>query len=94
MKIEDINHKISIPEWYLLTIAVHGNMGDGELPDLMKTWAEKECRRLGLADKVKELKSERLTELKRRLTNTLGADFVGDVEMMIEGTMKKLTGSN
>ena len=42
-----MEHSVNIPEWALLTIAVHGNMGDGELPDMMKFWARDECKRLG-----------------------------------------------
>lgn len=83
-------HPIEIPEWYLLTIAVHGNMGDGELPDLMATWARRICIELGLSDKLEKLREERRNELKSRLQNVLGDEFVEGVEAMIKEVTDKL----
>jgi len=39
MKTEDDKIQIEIPVYYLLCVAVHGNMGTGELPELFKVWA-------------------------------------------------------
>lgn len=80
-----------MPEYYLLTLAVHGNMGDGELPDLIKNWAKKQCAALGLGDELKRLQIERHTELKRRLRNALGDDLVDEIDTTINQVMHKLT---
>lgn len=86
-------HTITIPEFYLLTLAVHGNMGDGEIPDLMKRWARQECERLGLGAELRKLQEERRAELNRRLRNTLGDEFVDKIENTINKTMDKLASS-
>jgi len=83
--------QVEIPEVYLLTIAVHGNMGSGELPDLMKAWALKECKRAGLEKRVKALQEERLKELAKRLRNTLGDDFMDKVDVELNKVSKLLT---
>lgn len=90
----DKKHTIEIPEYYLLTIAVHGKMGDGELPDLMRTWASRLCRELGLEDELQKLQDERLQELKRRLQNTFGDEFVAKVEIVTKQTVQKLIGND
>jgi len=83
-----MKHTVEIPELFLLVIAIHGNMGDGELPDLMKIWARGECGRLGLSEKFRELQKECLDELRLRLRNTLGNDLMNDLENEID----KVTG--
>lgn len=83
-------HTVEIPEFYLLTIAVHGNMGDGELPDLMKAWAQEACKKLGLGDKLRGLQNERRDELERRLRNALGNELVDHTNAVINDTVKKL----
>jgi len=85
------NHSIEIPEFYLLTIAVYGNMGDGELPDLMSTWARRLCKELSLDDELRKLQEERRLELRRRLQNVLGKDAVEEIETTIDQVTRKLT---
>ena len=77
-----MEHSVNIPEWALLTIAVHGNMGDGELPDMMKFWARDECKRLGLGEKLEELQEERFQEMRQRMTKVLGPEVIGKIERM------------
>lgn len=83
-------HLVEIPDIYLLTIAVHGNMGDGELPDLMRVWATRLCRELGLEKELHQMQDERHAELRKRLQNALGERFVSDVEGVVEATMRKV----
>lgn len=68
-------------------------MGDGELPDLIKRWAIQECKRLGLKDKLQKLQNERHAELRCRLRNVLGDDFVKGIDTIIGQTIPKLTSS-
>jgi hypothetical protein len=88
----DKKHKIEIPEYYLLTIAVYGKMGEGELPDLMATWARRLCAELGLENELRRLQDERYQELKRRLQNVFGDEFVAQVDVMTKETVRKLVG--
>ncbi|KKN78340.1 hypothetical protein LCGC14_0351990 [marine sediment metagenome] len=74
-------HKVDIPETYLLIIAVHGKMGDGELPDFMRMWAQKECRNLGISEKVSKLQNEKMIELKNRLSKVIGSENVNKIEV-------------
>lgn len=73
-------HQVEIPESFLVTLSVYGNMGDGDLPKVMQLWAERECARLGLTDKVKTERENRYQELKRRVTNIMGSDTVDRLE--------------
>lgn len=72
---------VDIPDGYLLHIATYGRMGTGEFSDLMKTWAEKECEKAGLGEKLKKLQLEKLRELRQSIRNVLGDDamkFIDD----------------
>lgn len=71
---------VSIPESFLLTIAVYGNMGDGDLPKLMQIWAENKCKDLGLASEMSSLRNERYEELKQRVSNVFGSDTAERIE--------------
>ena len=83
-------YMVRIPKFYLLTLAVHGNMGDGELPGLMRTWAERECQKLGLTKEMRQLQDSHLKELQVRLTNVLGKDMVEQINTTISEAIKKL----
>jgi len=72
--------RVEIPVTYLLIIACYGNMGDGELPDLMRNWAERKCKELGHAEDLRKMKEEKILTLKTRLTNVLGEKLVGKLE--------------
>ena len=85
-----VNHPIYIPEDFLLIVAVHGNMGDGELRDLMRTWAQNECRKLHLLEKLKELQNQRLLELTMRLRNVLGDEVMDNLAARIAKAAKAL----
>ena len=73
-------HQVEVPEQFLVTLSVYGNMGDGDLPKVMQVWAERECARLGLADKVRVERESRYQELKRRVTNIMGSGTVDRLE--------------
>ena len=75
---------VEIPVVYLLTIACYGNMGDGELPDLMRVWAERKCKELGYTEDLRKMREEKILTLKTRLTNVLGGELVGKLEEEID----------
>lgn len=79
-KLSSKEHAISIPESFLLTIAVHGNLGDGELPRFMQVWAEDYCKELGLTADLLSLKNEKYEELRKRVSNIFGSDTVANIE--------------
>ena len=81
---------VSIPQSFLLTLGAHGNMGDGELPSLMRIWAQRECQRLGLSKELKDLQAERIRDLQKRLTNVLGKDAVTMIEATVNEAIDKL----
>lgn len=66
---------VDIPTKLLLTIAVYGNMGDGELSSLYRTWAEKQCEQLGLTAELQAMQEEKFQELARRVNNVMGDGF-------------------
>lgn len=74
MKSEDLF--VTMPKWFLLTLAVHGNMGDGELPKLIQIWAQNECKRLEIWDEFVLLQKEKTQELEQRLRNVFGDDSI------------------
>jgi hypothetical protein len=81
---------LEIPESYLLHIAVTGKMGSGEVLDLMRIWAEKECVKHGLERKLRKLQVKNLKELNKRLKNTIGDELMGELDSAIKKTVKKL----
>jgi hypothetical protein len=83
MKKED-ELTVEIPKFYLLTIAAHGNMGDGELPKLMQTWAQIKCRELGLDPELISLQKERLRVMETNLRNVLGDDAMNSLAKSIK----------
>ena len=76
-------HAVEIPEFYLLVMATHGNLGSGTVPKLMQTWATKECERLGLHDQLVELRKRNLEKLRQRLQNVLGEQEVEYIDSAI-----------
>lgn len=83
-----MNHKIEIPEMYLVHIAACGRMGSDELMDLMKHWAYSECIKLGLKDKVDAAQKDKIKQLRGRLSNVLGDDAI----VKIDKALKDATG--
>jgi len=77
-----MERKVSVymPVEWLLILAVHGNMGDGEIPDLMKRWAIEKLRESGFHGRYKKMQEERLIELKKRIANVIGQDKVDQIE--------------
>ena len=85
-----MEYTIKIPEIYLIHIAATGKMGSGDLMDNMKFWAQRECDRLGLKNKVREAQTGNIKALRERLNNTLGKDLMGELDQSIKNTLKKL----
>ena len=83
-------HDVIMPEYYLLVIAVYGNMGDGELPELMKQWASSECRRLGLNNKLEELRAEKLKNIEKIIANIVGKHRTEEIAGFINKTIDEL----
>ncbi len=84
--------QVEIPTVYLLTIACYGNIGDGELPDLIQTWAERKCKELGLEKRLHKMREEKISNLRVRLRNTLGKELVDKLEeeiSMVASLVKK-----
>lgn len=79
-----------MPEHYLLILAAHGNMGDGEVPGLMRLWAEGECERLGLAQQMGAERERNLKLLEERLANVIGQQDVDRIKRTIDTALDKL----
>lgn len=75
-----MTHQIEIPEAFLIILAAHGNMGDGKLPFLMQSWAEQECQRLGIQDKMLQEKEKRYWQVINRAKAILGSNTVDEIE--------------
>ena len=58
---------VDIPENFLVIIGAYGKMGDGDLPDTMRYWAQKTCIENGLESKLKEFQEQNIFELKKRI---------------------------
>lgn len=75
---------VEIPEAYLIILAVHGNMGDGEVPILMQDWAERQCKQLGLGRKMEDEKIKRYEIVRERATKILGPKMIEQIERTAE----------
>lgn len=76
--------QVEMPDWFLLTIAVHGDMGSGDLSDLMQSWAREQCEKHGLGKRLRELQEENIAELRKRIANVLGRNAVEQLERDID----------
>lgn len=81
---------VEIPEDYLITIAVFGNMGNGQLPYSMKAWAERELVKLGKIDKLVAMKAAKLSGMQKRLENIIGASKAEDINKAIDSFVNLL----
>jgi len=86
-----MSHKIEIPEAFLLILAAHGNMGDGKLPSFMQSWAESECQRLGIQDKMLIEKEKRYQQAVRRAKAILGSNTVAEIESVAGAMASAIT---
>jgi hypothetical protein len=89
----DKKYSVEIPEWYLLTIATWGNLGDNELPELMQLWAEKECNRLGLKEKLSAERKLKLEILTQRMKRTLGNELTEEITDYVNQAVDKFKDS-
>ena len=78
-----MKHSVEISEEYLLQIATCGKMGSGELTEMMRLWAERECNRLGLSGKLLELQIAKVKELRESLRNIIGDDNIKVIDKSI-----------
>lgn len=86
-------HIVTIPEVYLLILAVNGNMGSGDVPDFMRQWAKKEVDRLGLERQYRNLQKEHIDELRSRLRKTLGNEMTNKLENSLSEVTAKIMGA-
>ena len=86
-----MEYMVKIPETFLVHIAATGKMGSGELLELIRIWAQKECNRIGIEHKVKDAQMQNIKELRERLKNTIGQDLMDELDQSIKNTLKKLT---
>ena len=84
---------VEIPKIWLLTLAGHGNMGSGDIPKLMQTWAETVCRENGLEEQMLEAKAQHFKELRDRLSNTMGSDTLESIESRVGQMLSRLKNS-
>jgi hypothetical protein len=82
---------VEIPEILLLILASRGNMGDDEIPRMMQLWAEGECKRLGLAEKVLQEKARNYAEIKARVSAIIGSDTIEEVEKRVSVIASAIT---
>lgn len=75
---------IEIPVFYLLQIAVYGNMGTGELPDLMKIYAQRILRGNGYSDILREEQDKSLKQLRNNLKNVLGNEGMSKIDSALQ----------
>ncbi len=81
---------VDIPVSYLLQLAVAGKMGDGELLLAIKQWAENKCIEHGLKENMLTLMDKRLEDMKSRLANIVGNDYMNEIATAISSTVEKL----
>lgn len=81
---------VEIPEAYLLHIATYGGMGTGEFSDLMRIWAEKECVRLNLEKRLKEMQLAKLEKLRRDIGYNWGEKAGECIDSAIEAAKAAL----
>jgi len=87
----NFKYTVEIPEIYLIQIAACGNMGNGKLMNIIKIWAQKECNKLGLEDKVKKAQKDNLKQLRERMKNILGEKGITKVDLALDNMISKLT---
>lgn len=102
---EDDKITIEVPVWYLIQVAVYGNMGTGELPKIMQNWAQKQLNEHGYDKVFKEEQNKRLKELLTSIHNVIGdegikiinngiADAVSGLSMAMELNKQRKDGGN
>lgn len=74
---------IDIPVYYLIQFAVSGNMGTGNLPDLIKVWAQRILREKGYSDLLKEEQKQNLEKLRKSLSNVVGKENMEKIDNAI-----------
>ena len=77
------NLMVKIPVEWLLTLAVHGNMGDGEIPDIMQRWAKNKLIEAGYQKEYSDRQREKIKEATQKIKNIIGDDKTSKVLMGI-----------
>jgi len=75
---------------FLLSVATYGHMGTGELPEIMRAWAEKQCKLLGLSNELDQLKVQKVEQLRSSITNILGKEAMETIDREIASTLERL----
>lgn len=84
------NHTVEIPELFLIQIAAAGKMGSGELSAGIRAWAQKECKKHNLEDKLKKQQLCILEQTKKNLENALGKEAMVNINSTIDTLTKHL----
>jgi len=66
-----------------MCVAVHGNMGTGELPELFKVWARTILNEKGYDAILKEKQKENLEKLRKGIQNALGKAVAENIDKAV-----------
>lgn len=77
-KSEATHVSVSIPVEWLILLACQGSMGTGETPIRLQNWADGECKKNGLGDRLSEARREYVTQLKQRVVQLMGSEMPED----------------
>jgi hypothetical protein len=104
-KNEDDRIAIEVPVWYLIQLAVYGDMGTGKIPKTMQNWAQNQLNEHGYDKVFKEEQNKRLKELLTSIHNVIGddgikiindgiADAVAGITMAVKLNKQRKDGGN
>lgn len=71
---------VKIPVHFLIQIATYGDMGKGELPDLMKRFADRVLRDAGYMEELSKAIKEKMNDLRVGLRNVLGDEGMNKID--------------
>ena len=93
--------RVNIPIEWLLILATHGNMGTGQIPDIMKRWAKAKLCDAGYKDIYMQCQQEKIRQLTQNLKNVTGEEFtdyslkaIAFAEKAVQEGMKQLKKEN
>lgn len=70
---------VKIPVEWLLILATQGNMGSGEIPDIMQRWAKDQLIQSRYQQEYSDRQKEVMQETLQRLKNVIGDDETAKV---------------
>jgi hypothetical protein len=77
----------------LVRIATHGELGTGQLGDLMKAWAIRECGKQGLLEELKQSQNAKLLAIRENLKRVIGPELVSGIDAAVTAAAAKLSGT-